>query len=347
VTRVVSWAVALVLAVLFVIVAAVAGVASLFGGSFGGACAGVLTAPDATPGGLTAEQVSNAAVIVRTGASMSVPVRGWVIAIATALQESNLINLGDRVDRNDHDSLGLFQQRPSQGWGTPAQVTDPVSASRAFYTRLVAVPDWSTLPLTVAAQRVQRSAYPDAYAKHEARATAIVAAYTGGTLATCDGTVAASGWVRPVAGIPTSGFRTADRPNHDGIDIAAPKGTVIHAASAGTVVTVLCNVDGSSQPPNGGPSPCDHDGGLNVSGCGWHVEIRHPGATTTRYCHMLTAPAVRVGQIVTAGQPIGAVGTSGNSSGPHLHFEVHTGYPANSGNAINPQPFLINHGVTL
>lgn len=346
-SRVVSWVAALVLALLFVIVAAAAGVASLFGGSFGGSCAGVLTSPDATPGGLTAEQASNSAVIVRTGASMSVPVRGWVIAIATALQESNLINVGDLGDRNDHDSLGLFQQRPSQGWGTPAQVTDPVYASRAFYTRLLTVPDWQTMPLTVAAQWVQRSAYPDAYAKHEPRATAVVAAYTGGTLAACDGTVSASGWVRPVAGTLTSGFRTADRPGHDGLDIAAPKGTVVHAASGGTVVTVLCNVDGSSQPPTDSPAACDHDGGTDVTGCGWYVEIRHPATITTRYCHLLTAPAVRVGQIVTAGQPIGVVGTSGNSSGPHLHFEIHTGYPANSGNAINPQSFLINHGVAL
>jgi murein DD-endopeptidase MepM/ murein hydrolase activator NlpD len=329
------------------IVAATAGVASLLGGSSGRGCAGTVTTPGAAPAGLTPDQARNAGVIVGTGASMSVPVRGWVIAVATALQESGLVNLGDLGTGNDHDSLGLFQQRPSQGWGTPAQLTDPAYASRAFYTRLLAVPGWRTMPLTEAAQAVQRSAYPGAYAKHERRATAIVAAYTGGTLAACDATGGASGWVRPVSGTLTSGFRTPDRPTHDGIDIAAPKGTVIHAASAGTVATVVCNVDGSSRPPDGGVSPCDRDGGTGVSGCGWYAEILHSGNVTTRYCHLLRAPAVRVGQTVTVGQPIGVVGTSGNSTGPHLHFEIHTRYPANAGNAIEPRSFLLAHGVTI
>jgi hypothetical protein len=124
-------------------------------------------------------------VIVAVGQRMKIPARGWVIAVATALQESGLINLGDLGPDNDHDSLGLFQQRPSQGWGTPAQIMDPEYAAGAFYTALRKVPGWQTMPVTEAAQRVQRSAYPDEYAKHEARAAAIVAAYTGGGV--CDG----------------------------------------------------------------------------------------------------------------------------------------------------------------
>jgi cell wall-associated NlpC family hydrolase len=108
-----------------------------------------------------------------------------VIATATALQESGLINLGDLGPDNDHDSLGLFQQRPSMGWGTPAQLKNPEYAAVAFYTALRTVTGWQTLPLTEAAQRVQRSAYPDAYSKHETRAAAIVAAFTGGSV--CDG----------------------------------------------------------------------------------------------------------------------------------------------------------------
>src|SRR2546423_331845 len=170
------------LAVVLLIGGAAGGVvAVIFGGGARAAaalaCTATVTNPGATPAGLSAGQARNAAVIIGVGQRMGIPVRGWVIAIATALQESDLINSGTATD---HDSLGLFQQRPSQGWGTPAQIMDPAYASAAFYSALRHVPGWETLPLTVAAQRVQHSAFPDAYAKHEARATEIVAAYTGG-----------------------------------------------------------------------------------------------------------------------------------------------------------------------
>ncbi|MBO0871457.1 MAG: hypothetical protein J2P15_23125, partial [Micromonosporaceae bacterium] len=101
---------------------------------------------------LQADQVRNAATIIRVGQQLTVPPRGWVIAVATALQESSLHNLGNLGPHNDHDSLGLFQQRPSQGWGTPAQVMDPAYASRRFYQKLLTVPGWQSLPLTEAAQ---------------------------------------------------------------------------------------------------------------------------------------------------------------------------------------------------
>ncbi len=78
-------------------------------------------------------QLRNAAIIIRTGAELEVAPRGWVIAVATAMQESTLVNLGHLGQINDHDSLGLFQQRPSQGWGTPAQLQDPVYSSTKFY----------------------------------------------------------------------------------------------------------------------------------------------------------------------------------------------------------------------
>ena len=93
-----------------------------------------------------------------------------IIAMATALQESNLKNYRYAVD---HDSLGLFQQRPSSGWGTPRQLTNPTYAAHAFYAVLVHYKgSWGCL--TCAAQRVQRSAFPSAYAKHERFATKIV-----------------------------------------------------------------------------------------------------------------------------------------------------------------------------
>ncbi|HEY2793020.1 MAG TPA: NlpC/P60 family protein, partial [Micromonosporaceae bacterium] len=135
--------------------------------------------PDLSP--LTKTEESNAATIVTVGQAMSVPPRGWIVAVATAMQESHLQNLPDLGARNDHDSLGLFQQRPSQGWGTPAQILDPTYASTKFYTKLLQVKGWQTLPLTAAAQDVQHSAYPDAYAKWEPDATQLVGALVAGS----------------------------------------------------------------------------------------------------------------------------------------------------------------------
>jgi hypothetical protein len=124
-----------------------------------------------------AEQVSNAAAIVTVGAQRQVPPRGWVIALATAMQESTLVNLPG----GDRDSVGLFQQRPSQGWGTAAQLQDPAYAAGKFFDKLLTVARWQTMPLTEAAQAVQRSAYPDAYAKWEPDATTLVQTLTGVT----------------------------------------------------------------------------------------------------------------------------------------------------------------------
>lgn len=120
--------------------------------------------------GLTADRLANARTIVAVSQQMGLPPRAAVIAIATVLQESHLSNLSG----GNLDSAGLFQQRPSAGWGTYAQVTDPVYASRTFYRVLLEVPGWRRLPLTVAAQDVQVSAYPWAYARWEGAAAGIV-----------------------------------------------------------------------------------------------------------------------------------------------------------------------------
>jgi hypothetical protein len=117
-------------------------------------------------------QVGLAATIVTVGARLGVPTRGWVIGIAVALQESDLSNPWE----GDRDSVGLLQQRPSQGWGTPQQLHDPVYASRKFFAALLAVPSWQQLPLTDVAQAVQHSAYPDAYTKWEPDATMLATA---------------------------------------------------------------------------------------------------------------------------------------------------------------------------
>ena len=121
------------------------------------------------------EQVGQAATIVTVGAQRGVPPRGWVIALATAMQESGLRNLPGGPD----DSIEPFQQRPSQSWGTPAQLTDPAYAAGRFYNAMLAVPNWQSMALTDAAQAVQRSAFPDAYAKWEADASALAFTLTG------------------------------------------------------------------------------------------------------------------------------------------------------------------------
>ncbi|WP_326728597.1 heavy metal transporter [Streptomyces phaeochromogenes] len=133
----------------------------------------------------TAEQAVNAATITAVGTNRGVPERAVTIALATALQESALRN----ISHGDRDSLGLFQQRPSQGWGTEKEILDPAYAAGEFYEHLEKVPDYTKLPLTVAAQRVQRSGYPEAYAKHEPDATLLAAALTGRAAATftCEG----------------------------------------------------------------------------------------------------------------------------------------------------------------
>jgi hypothetical protein len=124
---------------------------------------------------LSTEQAENATTIVAVAVRRNLPARAASIALATAYQESKLQNL----DHGDRDSLGLFQQRPSQGWGTAKQIQDPVHAVNAFYDALVKVDGYQTMKITEAAQKVQRSAFPDAYADHEADGRALASALTG------------------------------------------------------------------------------------------------------------------------------------------------------------------------
>ncbi|MFI6263662.1 peptidase M23 [Micromonospora sp. NPDC051006] len=135
--------------------------------------------------GLDQAQMDNAKTIVRTGREMGVPRRGLVIAVATAMQESNLYNYASGVLPEsqdyphqavgwDQDSVGLFQQRPSTGWGSVRDLMEPEFATRQFLTALEAIPGWQDLPLTVAAQSVQVSAFGWLYAQHEWRATEVV-----------------------------------------------------------------------------------------------------------------------------------------------------------------------------
>ncbi|HEX8345622.1 MAG TPA: peptidoglycan DD-metalloendopeptidase family protein [Actinoplanes sp.] len=146
-------------------------------------------------------------------------------------------------------------------------------------------------------------------------------------------------WTLPVTAGLVSGFRTSSRPGHDGVDLGAARNTPIRAAASGTVIRVVCNVSTNN---------CNVDGNRTLSGCGWYAEILHVGNIVTRYCHMVRRPAVNVGQRVARGQVIGYVGSSGSSSGPHLHFEVHVhAPPATHANAVSPISFFRARGLVI
>jgi hypothetical protein len=130
---------------------------------------------DAGSAALDPEQAANAALIAAVGQARGMSPRAVTIALAAAMQESKLRN----IDYGDRDSLGLFQQRPSQDWGTPEQIMDPLYAAGEFYRELSKVEGFESLPITEAAQAVQRSGFPDAYAQHEAAARSFASALTG------------------------------------------------------------------------------------------------------------------------------------------------------------------------
>ncbi len=285
---------------------------------FTSSCSVIAASTGQTPGQLSPEQLRHATTIIDVGRRRGVSPYGWTIAVATALQESTLRNL--LLWAGDRDSVGLFQQRPSQGWGTPKQLNDPVYASGRFYEALVRVSGWESMPLTRAAQAVQRSAFPLAYAKHEPLAAALVRAIGQVDPGACR--ASAGTWVLPVTGYRlTSPFGprihairgTVDF--HTGLDFAAASGTPVVSASDGVVI-------------GAGPG----------GGYGNLVKVRHTNDVETWYAHLDTM-AVAVGQQMSVGERIGAVGSTGNSTGPHLHLEVRV-----NGSPVDPAPWLAERG---
>lgn len=166
---------------------------------------------------LTVVQLQHASTINAVGLARGVSEQGRIIAVATAYQESSLRNRSN----GDRDSVGLFQQRPSQGWGTADQIIDPVYSSGKFYDALLEVPGWQEMTLTEAAQAVQYSAFPDAYAKWEPQATTLVRGLSGTTVPdlTCS-----SGSRMPTTEAP-------QRPPVPGTDAATPDLTATLAAA--------------------------------------------------------------------------------------------------------------------
>ncbi|MEU2676674.1 hypothetical protein ABZ638_07240 [Streptomyces sp. NPDC007107] len=235
---------------------------------------------------LSPDQAANAATISAVGTTRGLPERAVTIALATALQESALRNL----DHGDRDSLGLFQQRPSQGWGTPAQVMDPVYASGKFYEHLAEVPGYSRLPLTVAAQQVQKSGFPQAYAKHEPDATLLAAALTGRAPASLTCSVQA-----PSADGPGDASEVrSDLVRAFGKDVLPSAGSA-GSSAAGTVSVPVRAGDGSTSQhgwelahwavARAGTlriTEVSYAGRVWTSDTGWRTERKESGATTVR-----------------------------------------------------------------
>ncbi|MFF5958706.1 heavy metal transporter [Streptomyces luteogriseus] len=213
------------------------------GGSGGPGCQVVSGKGDGASYEFTPEQAVNAATITAVGTARGLPERAVTIALATALQESALRN----IRHGDRDSLGLFQQRPSQGWGTPKEIMDPTYSAGEFYDHLVKVPGYTRLPLTVAAQRVQRSGFPQAYAKHEPDAALLAAALTGQSAATltCEGRPAATRASGP------DGVRAA-LVRDFGRDVLEPAGAEVNGGA-------------STATPTPSPSGADGTGGRTVT----------------------------------------------------------------------------------
>jgi hypothetical protein len=126
----------------------------------------------ASPADLGPAELANARTVIGVGKGAQIPEQGQVIALMTAMQESKFVNYTTPVD---HDSLGIFQQRPSTGWGTPEQITDVPTSSKSFYgvapfgsnPGLIQIDGWPSLPPGEVCQAVQRSAFPDRYAQWE------------------------------------------------------------------------------------------------------------------------------------------------------------------------------------
>jgi murein DD-endopeptidase MepM/ murein hydrolase activator NlpD len=237
-----------------------------------------------------------------------------VIALATARQESGIRNL----DYGDRDSLGAFQQRPSQGWGTPDQVMNVPHATTTFLEHLVLVPGWETRRVTDVAADVQRPAeeYRGLYEQWVPLATRLTeqlwpqaASLMPTTPSTCTQPATAAGGVLypvPPAFIGTDSHNWGGSGSqwsswHTGTDFSVPCGTPVFSATAGTV---------------------EIETGEAWAGT-WLVKVvTGPDSVATWYAHMQQL-GVSPGQPVRAGQQVGEVGARGNATGCHLHFEVH------------------------
>ncbi len=186
---------------------------------------------------LTLEQSGNAAIIVGETIRRGLPPRAATIALVTALQESSLRNL----DHGDADSVGLFQQRPSQGWGTAAEIMDPWYATGTFLDAMVKISGWQTMDVNTVAQEVQHSAVPDGYRKHESTAKAWASALTGNSPASvsCVDRGSGAGTVSPITTllIKVFGSHLTVKASSSTVTLASSNSTTLWAASQLAMMT--------------------------------------------------------------------------------------------------------------
>lgn len=325
-------------------------------------------------------ELTNAAIIINQAKKRNLGRNAAVIALMTAMVESKLLNhandgsfkypdgTGVMTKKqwaearkvvmksmdfpheevgSDWDSIGLFQQRPSAGWGDVKQIMTKSYAADKFYDSLVKIQGWEKLSYGEAAQRVQVSAFPDRYAEKQSIAESVVDSLQGvkveesdseNPTSTCDDSkseevVSADGWVLPIKDYtqrPNGGEYGTSRGSlpHAGQDFSAPLNTEIYAAADGKVTRASCTnlVVGRS------PCQVQIDHGKEGK---WQI--------TTLYVHMYEDGVVaKVGDEVKAGQLIAKVGSNGRSSGPHLHFEVWK-----DKQPVNPIPWLEKHKVDI
>lgn len=294
-----------------------------------------------------------AKAIVQKSVDLGLPRQAAVIAIMTALQESTLrmywnpkvpgseALAPNKADRGvDGYSVGLFQQQvngSAYSWGTVSQAMDPEFSSESFYSRLKGVKGWEELGYGKAAQTVQVSAHPEAYDKWQEAAETIVddALGSGGTSSDgaigkteeCDDSDLTAGpgitgdgkYLQPVTGAIPTPFGWRFHPIHKkwmihyGNDYSRPSGTPIYATAAGTVTK-----SGSA------------------GAFGNHIRIQHADGVGSSYSHIVNGGLlVGIGDQVAAGQMIAKVGSTGGSTGPHLHFEMYF-----DGTAVDAQAFM-------
>ncbi|WP_341998868.1 M23 family metallopeptidase [Microbacterium sp. LWH7-1.2] len=307
-------------------------------------------------------QLTHAATIITVGSGVEdVGRQGVLIALMAALTESTLrmlanaahpesLNMSNDGLGSDHDSLGLFQMRPSSGWGTVAELMDPKYQVRAFFggpegpnypspAGLLDIAGWQTADPGSAAQSVERSAYPDRYQEYQPVAEAIIKTLTKPTVrgdssaAPLDTVSETSRVVFPLPSgtwVRSSGYgwrddtMTGKRALHAGTDYAAADGTPILAIADGVVSWA-------------GPA------GLY----GQLIIIEHTvdgRRVASAYAHMWDSGVhVTVGERVSAGQHIGDVGASGKSQGAHLHFEIRPGGSFEP--SVDAERWLAEHGA--
>lgn len=301
------------------------------------------------PSGDQVEKKKIAGLIISIGEKRGFTRRSIEVAVATAIQETKLENLPG----GDRDSLGVFQQRPSQDWGTPEQIMDPVYATNAFYSALAQVEDRDQLPLKEAAIAVQ---HPDStYYNRDWAWDEIARDIVSSSLGESSGIDEVieknqrscvdessefiahdsdnnDSWQSPLSidaysyGSPY-GYRSnpfgGTSEFHNGVDLIAPSGTPIYAATGGTVTST------DAQPTGGNVTWIDNGNGYILG-----------------YAHQsYRAPAIKNGAKVEAGDLIGYVGSTGASTGAHLHFYIMLS--SNGIDTVDPDLFMRDHGVIL